>query len=326
MSGGYLWGMERSLSRRRLLGACAAAATAGLAGCADPDVAMFVDRVSTDEAIAERATIGPDRYERFRSVVANATRNGSDLPQSGPEERPPFRPDRPVVHNGSVFDLSWASTPRIQTHTEYVISLTAHDDDRATDTELAALPDIDRDRLDYFRRRLARREPDADQPLPQMELQHRYTEAERTASALVPESEYDVIAIEGYPVTVSVRSTTVSAEIYRYSATERASTLAAFGSELRASHRFELTGLGERERAFFETVIADGSYYQGGLGDDYEEAFMKLADRLVDQPALFVEDREGEWLVEYDGSDYWVTVDFVRKHEYAEQLQAVDSL
>lgn len=320
--------MEISLSRRRLLGTCAAAATAGLAGCADPDVAMFVDSVSTNRAIAEQATLGPDRYERYTSVVANATRNGTgaDLPQRGPEERPPFRPDRPVVHNGSVYDLTWESTPRTETHTEYVISLTAHDDDRETDTEFAALPEIDRERLDYFRRRLARHDPDSDQSLPQMELQYRYTDAEASASALVPESEYDVIAIEGYPVTVDIRSKTVSAEIYRYSATERASTLAAFGSELRARHSFELTGLSERERDFFEAVISDGSYYQGGFNDDYEEAFMTLADRLVAQPALFVEDREGEWLVEYDGSNYWVTVDFVRMHEYAEQLHAVDSL
>jgi|AntRauMinimDraft_4_1070384.scaffolds.fasta_scaffold00607_4 hypothetical protein len=317
--------MEISLSRRRLLGTCAVAATAGLAGCADPDVAMFVDRVSTDRAIAEQATLGPDHYERYASVVANATRNGSDLPQSGPEERPPFRPDRPVVHNGSVYDLMWESTPRTETHTEYVISLTAHDDDRETDTEFALLPDIDRERLDYFRSRLARRGPDEEQSLPQMEIQHRYTEAERSASALVPEPEYDVIAIEGYPVTVDVRSTTVSAEIYRYSATERASTLANFGSELRVEHSFELTGLSESEMEFFETVISDGSYYQGSLSDD-EEAFTKLADRLVAQPALFVEDREGEWLVEYDSNTYWVTVDFVRMHEYADRLNEVDSL
>jgi hypothetical protein len=159
-----------------------------------------------------------------------------------------------------------------------------------------------------------------------MQLQDQYTAVELDASALVPESEYEVIAIEGYPVTVSVRSTTVSADIYRYTATERASTLAAFGRELRATHQFELTGLTETERGFFESVIADGSYYQGGLSDDSEAAFSGVADRLVAQPALFVEDRQAEWLLEYNGSDYWVTVDFVRMNEYASQLEAVNEL
>jgi hypothetical protein len=286
---------------------------------------MFVDRVSTDSAIGARATLQPDR-ESYRSLVANATGNGTDLPHDGPEERPPFRPARPVVHNGSVYDLNWESTGRFDTHTEYVISLTAHDDDRETDIEFTALPEIDRDRLDSFRRRLARHDPNEDQPMPRMQLQDQYTAAELDASALVPESEYEVIAIEGYPVTVSVGSRTVSADIYSYTATERASTLAAFGRELRAEHQFELTGLTENEREFFESVIADGSYYQGGLSDDQQAAFESVADRLVARPALFVEHRQAEWLLEYDDSDYWVTVDFVRMNEYASQLEAVDEL
>lgn len=317
--------MDESLSRRKLLAACAVGATVGVAGCADPDVAMFVDRVSTDSAIGTQATLQPDR-ESYRSLVANATGNGTDLPHEGPEERPPFRPDRPVVHNGSVYDLNWESTGRFETHTEYVISLTAHDDDRETAIEFTALPDIDRNRLDSFRRRLAGRASDTDEPMPRMQLQHQYTAAELDASALVPESEYAVIGIEGYPVTVSVGSRTVSADIYSYTATERAATLAAFGRELRAEHRFELMGLSDNEREFFESVIADGSYYQGGLSDDQQAAFGSVADRLVARPALFVEDRQAEWLLGYDDSDYWVTVDFVRMNEYANRLKTVDEL
>jgi len=51
--------MEQQVSRRRLLATCAAGAIDGLAGCADPDVAMFVEQVSTDRAIAERAPSQP---------------------------------------------------------------------------------------------------------------------------------------------------------------------------------------------------------------------------------------------------------------------------
>jgi hypothetical protein len=302
---------------------------AGLAGCADPDVAMFVDRVSTDRAIGERATIRPDADSEAAAIVANATDNGTEATQDGPAERAPFEPDRPVVSNGTVYDLQWESTGRFETRTEYVVSLTVHEDDRETDIEFADLPEIDRDRLGRFRRRVERYadEDAAEESPPRATFQHRYSDAEAAASALVPEPEYDTIAIAGYPVGVDVRSTTVEADIYRYTATERAPTLAAFGSDLRDRHRVALTGLSEAEREFFEHVIDDnGSYYQGSLDADYEDAFAAFADRLVDEPALFVEDREGEWLVGYEGRDYWVTVDFVRMEEYANQLERVDSL
>lgn len=314
------------LSRRRLLAACAVGATAAFAGCADPDVAMFVDPVSTDRAIAEQATTRPEAGSEFAATVANATTNATDASSRGEAGRPPFQVDRPVVHEGAVYDLEWEQTDRTRTRTEHIVSLTVSADDREADVEFEDLPAVDRERLELFDSRLERYDPDDERQPPKAEFQHYYTDAEREASALVPEPDYDTIAMQGYPTSVDVRSTEVELDVYRYTTAERAPSLAAFGRDLRTAHRFELTGLEETERDFFEHVIEEGSYYQGTLGDDQEEAFEGVADRLVDRPALFVDDREGEWLVGYDGEDYWVRVHFVLLESYADRLQRVDEL
>jgi len=236
-----------------------------------------------------------------------------------------------------VYNLHWEAAGRTDPRTEFVVSLTAHADDRETDTDFADLPAIDRQQLDSFRRRIEQYDAktaddagdaDDEQSPSKATFQQGYSDVEQVESVLVPEPEYDAIAIAGYPVSVDVRSQrVVEQDVYRYTATERAPTLAAFGRELRARHQFELTGLNETGREFFEHVIADnGSYYQGGFDDEYEDAFAEFTDRLVAEPALFVDDHEGQWLVAYDGRDYWVTVDFVRMEEYATRLERVDSL
>jgi len=289
---------------------------------------MFVAPVPTDREIGERATTRPEADSEFAAVVGNATANGTTVRSHGEGSGPPFRTDRPVVHEGAVYDLDWAQTDRTRTRTEHVVSVTVQEDDRETDIDFAALPEIDRERLELFANRLERYDPDAsERPPPRAEFQHYYTDAEREASALVPDSDYDTIAIQGYPTSVDVRPTEVELDVYRYATAERAPSLAAFGRDLRTAHRFELTGLDASEREFFEHVIEAGSYYQGmGLGNDREEAFAGVADRLVDRPALFVEHREGEWLVGYDGEDYWVRVDFVLLEEYADRIQRVEEL
>jgi len=324
--------MEFTLSRRRLLAACAVSATAGLAGCVDPDVAMFVDRVSTDREIAEQATVRLSQESEHRSLVANVTDGDTnttvEAPSGTASNHPPFQPDRPVVYDGAVYDFEWESTGRTESHTEYRLLLTAYDDGRETDIAFEDLPEIDQDRIGRFREFLdwAESEPEDDEQRSQLEFQYRYTTAEREASVLVPDPEYEVIDIDGRPVGVTVRSTTVDREVYRYNATERAPTLAAFGQDLQEAHQFVLTGLSAAERDFFESVVDEGSYYQGSLSNDQDDAFEGVADVFVDQPALFVEYTEGEWLVRYDNTDYWVRIDFVRMEAYADRLQVVDSL
>ncbi|MFW6321379.1 MAG: hypothetical protein ACOC0Z_05965 [Halohasta sp.] len=332
--------MEPRLSRRRLLAACATGATAVLAGCVDPDVAMFVERMANDRAIGEQASVDADRYDDHRSLIANATdadtNTTTEAPSDSSANRPPFEPDRPVAYDGTVYDFDWESTGRVESHTEYAISLAVTD--RDPEVAFEDLPEIDRERLDrapeFFEQVEAEQDDDEDdedesadaEEQPRFEVQHRYTDAERDASVLVPEPEYEVIGIDGHSVGVDVESRTVDREIYRYEASERASTVAGFGEAIREAHQFELRGLSAAERDFFESVIEEGSYYQGSFGDDDEEAFERFADRIVQEPALFVEGTQGEWLVAYDGDDYWLRIDFVTMAEYADRLEAVDSL
>lgn len=336
--------MTPTVSRRRLLAACATGAIAGLAGCVDPDVAMFVERMPNDRAIGEQASVDAEQHtEQFpehRSLLANATdgdaNTTAEAPSDSASNSPPFEPDKPVAYDRVVYDFTWESTGRVETHTEYIVSLTATD--REPEISFDDLPDIDRERTrqarEFFEQVDAEDEDEAadeedeesgDEP-PRMEVQHRYTAAEREASALVPDPDYEVIEINGQPVSVDVDSTTVEREVYRYEATERASTVATFGEAIREAHRVRLSGLSADEQEFFESVIEEGSYYQGTLGDDNEAAFEGIADAFVDEPAINVKNREGEWLAAYDGDEYWVRIHFVRLDEYADRLEAVDSL
>ena len=309
--------MDTALPRREFLATCAAGVAGTLAGCADPDVAVFVDPVPTDRAVAERATLRPDR-SGHRPLVAEAVDGGTDRPAE-PGDDPPFDPDRPVVHDGSVYDLEWTATGREETRTEHAISVTVHDDGRAADATFDVLPELDRDRLANVRRAVERA-VEENHPLPAVTVQHHYTAAERNRSALVPDPRYDVVRIEGRPASIEVSEETVALPVLRYTARERAATLAAFGAALRSRHRLSLSGLGGTERDSFESVRDEGSVYEA------REGFEGVADRLVAEPAVFVEGREGEWLVAYEGGHYWVTVDFVRMPEYADRLEAVDDL
>lgn len=309
--------MNAALHRREFLAACAVGMTGALAGCADPDVAMFVEAVPTDRAVAEQATLQPDRYGQYRSLVGDAVDGGTDRPAETGDD-PPFEPDRPVVHDGAVYDLAWTPTDREETRTEHAISVTVHDDGREVDATFDELPEPDRDRLAQVQRAVERAVDDETRLLPSLTVQHHYAAAEQTRSALVPEPRYDVVEVGGRPATIDVSEETVTLPVFRYTARERAATLAAFGATLRSRHRVALSGLSGAERDFFESVRSEGSTYET------QEGFEGVADRLVAEPALFVAGREGAWLVEYGSRDYWVTVDFVRMPEYADRLAEVE--
>jgi hypothetical protein len=316
-----------SLSRRKLLGGCAAGLLAGLAGCS-ADAAMFVEPVETATAIGRKATDGSERAPRDSDraeLVAAAVDGGTNRTDS---YGPPYQPDRPVVHNDTVYNLTWSEATRDTSRTEYEIGMTVYDDDRATDAEFADLPAVDRERVDPGMVETAvRRVEDTDEEFPvDYGAQFYWPPAEREQSALVPEPQYDTIEIAGQPVELSVEPTTVSLDVYRYTATERAPSVAAFGRDLRREHRFELSGLSKPEREFFDRVRSEGSFYKGSFDDVPDGAFKGLADHFVAEPAIFVENTTGEWLTRYEGTDYWVEIDFVLLEEYEQRLRAVESL
>jgi hypothetical protein len=321
-----------SLSRRKLLAGCAAGLTASLAGCADPDAVMYVEPVPTATDIATRATTAPDsRDAETVELVDETVAGGTNRTSRNDRGNPPYQPDRPVRYNGTVYDVDWRATGRQQERTEHLLSLTIHDadSDYAPEISFGELPAVDQERLTQLPRFVSHiQEANETAGLPEsFERQAWYPPADREASELVPEPAYDTIAVNGYPVTVAAEPVTIKLAVFAYTATERASSLAAFGRELRSAHRFPLTGLTDAEREFFEMVIEEGSFYKGGFDDVEDGVFKGVADQFVSQPALFTPyESEAEWLTRYDGTDYWVTIDFVQLSEYADRLQTVEEL
>jgi len=315
-----------SLSRRKLLGGCAAGLLAGLAGCS-ADAAMFVEAVDTPTAIGRKATDGPERQPRDSDraeLIAAAVDGGTNRTDS---HGPPYQPDRPVAHNDTVYDLSWSEASRETSRTEYRIEMAVVDDDRATDASFGELPAVDRERLERYPELIDNYVENPEAEVPEaVAYPIYYPPAEREGSAIVPDPQYDTLSVAGQPVALSVEPTTVSLDVYQYAATERAPSVAAFGRELRRDHLFELTGLSETEREFFDRVRSEGSFYKGSFDDVPDGAFEGLADHFVSQPAIFVENSTGEWLTRYEGTDYWVEIDFVLLEEYEQRLHAVESL
>jgi len=326
----------RSLSRRELLAGCAAGLTAGLAGCADPDAAMFVEPVPSAADIATEATTTPNsRDSETTELVAETVAGGANRTSPDGRGNPPYQPDRPVRYNGSVYDIAWNTTDRQRDRTEYVLSLTVYGTDTDREPEIAfdELPAVDRERLQFLPQLIghiteANESEGIDASFPESpERQVWYPPADREASMLVPDPDYETIGVDGHPVTVAVEPTTVSLDVIAYTATERAATLAAFGRKLRSTHRFELAGLTDAEQEFVAMTIEEGSFYKGPSDDVDDEVFAGVADRFVGQPALFTAyESEGEWLTRYDGTDYWVTIDFVRMSEYADRIRSVEEL
>ncbi|TQQ81436.1 hypothetical protein [Halonotius roseus] len=325
-----------SLSRRKLLAGCAAGLTAGLAGCVDPDAAMFVEPVPSATDIATKATTAPDsRDTETTELVAETVSGGTNRTSPNGRGNPPYQPDRPVRYNSSVYNIEWQETDQQRDRTEYLISVTIYgaDADREPEIAFEDLPAIDQEMLHFLPRLIshiqeANESEGVDASFPESsERQAWYPPADREASVLVPEPDYETIGVDGHPVTVAVEPTTVSLDVFAYTATERAASLEAFGRDIRTNHRFELTGLSDAERDFFEMVIDDGSFYKGSFDDVDEGIFEGVADRFVSQPALFMPyESEGEWLTRYNGTDYWVRIDFVRMSEYADQLRSVEEL
>ncbi|MFC6728630.1 hypothetical protein ACFQDG_08265, partial [Natronoarchaeum mannanilyticum] len=126
-------------------------------------------------------------------------------------------------------------------------------------------------------------------------------DADREASVLVPEAAYGAVERDGerFPFEV-LGSDEVAAYEYRYEATKAADDAATFAERVRQEHLFELSGLSDAEREIVDEAI-DGGYYDGSVSD----AFSSLAERFRAHDAVEPSDWGGEFLVRYEGTDYW---------------------
>ncbi len=277
-------------TRRRLLsltGAAAAAGLASLSGCVDPDAVLTMEEVDDGSIASEVSTSVSGAEKRaVEEAVENgpATTTGVSLP----------------VDDGAVVEVdgSYYAVEVEVTGTEAVMQYTVTVEPEPGDLggsvdEYDDLPEVDRDKL----RRLLR---GRDGTIDDERFELVYTGDEVEASALVSEEGVDGVRHEGSVYSVEAGEETESeVDVYRYTAEAVAGSESEFADWARERYLWRLTGLGEGEREIVEEAIESG-YYESGV----EEEFRILAGRFVDRPAVDSSDWGGDYLVEYEETEY----------------------
>lgn len=251
--------------------------------------------------------------DRFASSVEDMPPELGDFAVSvieeGPQTRegstPPLDRELPIEYGGRYYRFEYEI---MTTHEEtiFVIEID-YDAEEPIDGPTIAyeeLPAVDREAVDDFF-------PLPDEP-PSGEgydlgLGHRYGPEDEGTSVLAPEPEYGAISYDGtdYPIRVE-RGQPVDVNSYEYRATEVAADAGALAEQVRDQYRFELTGLSSDEREIIESAIDEGYYVDGN--EEPSAAFESLLDRFGAEDAIRRDEYGGDWLVRYDGGDYWASV------------------
>ncbi|THE64264.1 hypothetical protein D8Y22_13845 [Salinadaptatus halalkaliphilus] len=271
--------------------------------------------VETDADIGDAATepVDPDRDPETATLLEDAL----ETSRTGVEgERPPFDPDRPVRWRNTVYNVSWTVTDD-RTRTDYVVTVDQIDDDpTGSQIDYDNLPDVDRERLSGLREELS--QTDEEQ---RIGAQLEYTDdSDIEASVLVPESEYEFVVIDDHVLAIESGETETTIYTFTYEVLERASTPAVYGADLREEHLLVLESLSDDEHDLVEEAISEG---RAVVGTD-DDAFVEVGERLLEHEPIYVSDRVGEWLVEYEGEVYWTELDTLRTTELVEELEAYD--
>jgi hypothetical protein len=282
--------MALHLRRRTFLATAAAAGLGTLAGCAHPNAVLTMEP-SDDPATAERyaRTVPPDSEQH--ATLGRAVENGSTTTDG---TRPPFDTDRPYAYEGGFYELSVTEEERLGgTRVTVEVDYATAEDEPGV--PLGEFPRPDRDLLSGLF------PPEEDRgDGPEMGASAVYTPEEAEGSRLVNE-DVSAVRYEGaaYPVTVETRP----ADRYRYrvETTRVADDAAAYGAELKREFLFTLSGLTEAEREVVARAIDDGYYESSG-----SDAFESVARRFLEhEPVIGDPAEEGQYLVRYEGTDYW---------------------
>lgn len=310
-------------SRRRVLLTSGAALGGLFAGCVEPGGALAMTPVPTDEQLAREATRSVDA-EREPDTVALLETALADDGTSIEDDRPPFRPERPVAFEGTVYDVEWTVADE-RTESGYLVTaIVGGDGDNGDDegwepeADFEELPPVDREAIAALPDLVAEYRRDdhpADQRLGTDGRFYHEDDQALEDSVLVPDPAYEFIAVDGEPVTIEVRRHERVVESYRYELEVLGETLAAYGETLR-DRAFSLAGLSGDERDLVEEAIEDGQAVVG-MND---EAFVGVGEKLLEHEPIFEDEYTGEWLVTYDGHLYWTELDALRTQELVEQL------
>lgn len=294
-------------SRRRLLGAAAAGLCGALAGCVDPTGVLQMDEATT-AAILDPVSTRVDPSDADRRDLLTETIETGSATVSG--ERPPLGVERPVVYDGRVYELE-RSVRDTRTRTDYRLVLEF--DPGATEgaeRSLADLPSVDVERIESL---LADRSSGDDAVGADLS----YAEAEREASALVPEPEFDVLVVDGERMGVRVDPIETTVTTYEYALVDEFGSATAYADELEAAYRFELTGLSGDEADVVDEAVAEGGYYASTTDD---EAFEGVARTFFEHEPLASTGDEAHWIVAYEGTTYVAMIDPVRYESLREDV------
>ncbi|AGB15336.1 hypothetical protein Halru_0709 [Halovivax ruber XH-70] len=297
-------------SRRRVLGTVAAGLCATLAGCIDATGVLQMDEATTDELL-DPATVEVGRTGEERDIVVDVLDTGSAT-VSG--ERPPLGVDQPVTYDGAVYELARTETGD-RTRTDYRVVLET--DPGAADTadrQFDTLPGVDAERLEPL---LAERTSGDDAVGADLS----YTESERAESAIVPDPDFDVLAVDGDRFGVAVEPIETTVTTYEYTLVDELGSEGRYADELAADHRFDLAGLSDAERDVVEEAIDEGGYYADSTDD---EAFEGVARTFFDHDPFASDDDRAYWIATYEGTTYVAMVDPIRWRDLRRDVPAAE--
>ncbi|WP_158855179.1 hypothetical protein [Halorhabdus sp. CUG00001] len=288
------------MQRRSALLAVLVLLLIGLSGCS-AEGSLSMDPAPNATAIANHASIDladldtePSRLVRGAVADSGPTAEG---------DHPPFRPDRPVAVDGRYYTVTWSAIDSKQVP-EFALTL-EKSPTNTTGGSIAyeELPAVDRRALPA---------PDSgliadDEDIATLAV---YNESEQELSVLVSEPRYELVEFGARTVRLTVDGPSPKTiSTYRYDASPVANSSEALAGRLEAASLFTLSNLSSGERSIVTKAIGDSHYV-----DSESDAWTRLVERFAAADPVYALDTndpeyvDGEYLVRYDGTVYWVDI------------------
>ncbi len=289
------------MHRRQVLAAAAAGVAGALAGCSDPRASLRLEAVD-DAGIAERYATPADHLpDERRRIVVGAVKDGSATDETAGS---PFEPDRPVGHEGRYYELAHEVVDEREA-TRYGVRVDYDPGESAGEVgeiDYADLPAVDREALGGL-------VPPEGEPTDgegfDLGKPAVYAPEDAEQSVLVPEQEYDVVVHDGQRYLLDVGDAeSVTLTTYRYTVEQVAADHAEMADRVRERYLFELSDLPAAQREIVDAA-RDGRFREG----EPSGTFRDLVGRFRDHDAVEADEYGGEWLVRYEGREYWADLE-----------------
>ena len=288
------------MRRRTFLATAATALPIALAGCAHPtDGSLSMREMGDDAALAEQYAGETEGLPPERKALLDAAIAGEAPTREG--TRPPYERDRPVEYEGAYYAIAYEIVDR-RTETLYDVEIDYDPAESPSSViEYRDLPEADRNALGELI------PPDEDVPDNEgVDIGRTYRYPEDAESVLL-DGQYDGVRKDGETYRIAVEADReVTVNTYEYGAEQVAESATDLGQQLRDRYLFTLSGLSDAERNIVQQAI-EGSYFPDG---EVPDAFRTLADRFRAHDAVDSDEYGGDWLVRYDGTGYWVDLQY----------------